>query len=58
MSTRIKIVPDATPNADGEWINIAVDLPSRTRWKFMEERVKAFVPEGHHVVAVERGVKV
>lgn len=54
--TRIKLVPNETPNADGEWLDIPIDLPARTRWRFYEEAVKAFVPEGFHVVAVERGI--
>jgi hypothetical protein len=53
--TRIKIVPDAMPNADGKWIDIPVDLPCRTRWKTMEALVVPFIPVDHHVVAVERG---
>jgi hypothetical protein len=56
MSTRIKIVPDATPDADGEWLDIPVDLPDRTRWIAMESRIRRFTPAGYHVVAVERGV--
>jgi hypothetical protein len=53
--TRIKIVPNATPDADGEWIDIPVDFPCRTRWTTMESLVVPFVPADHHVVAVERG---
>ena len=53
--TRIKIVPNATPDADGEWIDIPVDLPCRTRWTTMESLVTPFIPAGHHIVAVERG---
>lgn len=54
MTTRIKVVPDATPNADGEWLEIALDLP-RLRWKFMKNLVTPFIPIGYHIVAVERG---
>ena len=53
--TRIKIVPNATPDADGEWIDIPVDLPCRTRWKTMEHLVAPYIPAEHHVVALERG---
>jgi hypothetical protein len=53
--TRIKIVPFATPNADGKWIEVPIDLPMRTRWKTMESLVMPFVPAGHAIVAVERG---
>ena len=53
--TRIKLVPNATPDADGEWLEIPVDLPIRTRWKIMESLVMPFVPAGFNVVTVERG---
>ena len=53
--TRIKIVPNATPDADGEWIDIPVDLPCRTRWTTMEALVTPYIPADHHIVAVERG---
>lgn len=55
MSIRIKVVPDATPNADGEWIETTLVMTSRVKWLAMEMLVKPFVPKGHHVVAVERG---
>jgi hypothetical protein len=50
--TRIKVVPDKTPNADGEWIDLPIDFPTRTRWRQMESIIKTYIPEGHHVVAV------
>jgi hypothetical protein len=53
--TRIKIVPIASPNADGEWIDVPVDFPERTRWRQMESLVKNYIPEGHFIVSVERG---
>lgn len=53
--TRIKIVPDTAPNDDGEWIEVPVDLPERTRWRFMEAIVQPHIPAGYHAVAVERG---
>jgi hypothetical protein len=58
MTTRIKVVPNETPNADGEWLDIDLDLPERMRWRDYGAKVAAFVPAGHQVVAVERGVKV
>jgi len=53
--TRIKIVPDAEPNADGEWVECPVELPRGTRWRHMETVVAQCVPAGHHVVSVECG---
>lgn len=53
--TRIKVVPDAEPNADGEWVETPLVMSDRVRWRIMEMLVKPFVPKGHHVVAVERG---
>jgi hypothetical protein len=55
MMTRIKIVSNETPDADGEWLEIPVDLPIRTRWKIMESLVMPFIPTGFNVVAIERG---
>jgi hypothetical protein len=57
MTARIKIVPNSNPNAEGEWVEIDLDLGGRERrrWRTMEHLVTPFVPEGHHVVAVERG---
>lgn len=53
--TRIKIVPNKEPNADGEWIEIPLSLPERRRWTSIEHLVAPHVPEGFHVVSVERG---
>lgn len=53
--TRIKVVPDAEPNAEGEWIEAPFELPPRTRWRHMEIMVARLIPPGHHVVAVEPG---
>jgi hypothetical protein len=52
---KIKIVPDAIPNADGEWVDIPLDLAGHghLRWRETERLVKPFVPEGYHVVAIE-----
>lgn len=57
MSIRVKIVPDAHPNADGEWIELAVDLsPAALRsWLKCETEVFPHVPIGYHVVAVSGG---
>lgn len=56
--TRIKVVPDASPNAEGQWIEVPIDLPERTCWRAMEERVKRYIPAGHHAVSLERGSQV
>jgi hypothetical protein len=53
--SRIKVVPHATPNADGRWIECPFDLPSKSRWRHIESMVAALVPDGHAVVAVECG---
>lgn len=53
--TRIKIVPDTAPNADGEWIECPVELPRSSRWRHMEAVVAQCTPKGFHVVAVEAG---
>ncbi len=53
MTSRIKIVPDTEPNAEGEWVEVPLDLSGR--WKGMEALVAPYIPAGHHVVAVERG---
>jgi hypothetical protein len=53
--TRVKIVPDAEPNADGEWIELPLDFPTRTRWRLMETLVKPHIPAGYHAVSLERG---
>jgi hypothetical protein len=53
--TRIKVVPNSHPNADGEWIELPIDLPNRMRWAFMEPLVRPHIPAGHHVVSLERG---
>lgn len=51
---RIKLVPNSIPNAEGEWKTVPVDLPEHADWKETDRLVEAFVPEGYHIVAVER----
>ncbi len=53
MSTRIKVVPEDTPNADGEWIKVEIDLPATTRWKVAEVILAPYIPKGHVLVAME-----
>jgi len=50
---QIKIVPNERPNDDGRWIDIPIVPPRTTRWTDLEEHMKAYVPAGHHVVAVQ-----
>jgi hypothetical protein len=51
--SRIKVVPNATPNADGHWIECPFPIAPGMRWRHMEAMVLQLVPEGHHVVSVE-----
>jgi hypothetical protein len=53
MTSEIKIVPDAEPNADGEWIEVPVDLRHVRRWVNIDALVKPYVPAGFHIVAVD-----
>lgn len=64
MSTEIKIVPNASPNADGEWITVPGewitvpgDLPRAIlrNWLAQEAAVAPHVPAGFHVVAISGG---
>lgn len=57
---RVKIVPDESPNAQGEWIVIDVPMSpiSEALYKGLHQRERwdlydANVPTGHHVVAVD-----
>lgn len=51
MGTAIKIVPDAEPNADGEWINVDFDVPPTTSWIETAQYLERFIPKGFHLVA-------
>lgn len=60
----IKVVPDANPNADGRWIEVAEqpiptnepDPPHRAyskySWLATAAAYEPFVPDGEHLVAV------
>lgn len=52
MIVRIKIVPDAEPNADGTWQAVDIELAPKAIAKWFDaERVFApFMPAGYHVV--------
>jgi len=52
--SQIKIVAHATPNADGDWIEVPVDLSGFRRWRQMEKVVEPFVPAGYFVCQVGR----
>lgn len=50
--SRVKIVPDAEPNADGRWIDLPDHAPPANfvrQWDLL----KPYLPAGHHVVQVE-----
>lgn len=49
----VKIVPDAEPNADGEWITVICrPISGITRWNDACHILEATgrVPRGHHIV--------
>ncbi len=52
--TMIKIVPDSSPNADGEWVDIPVTFPRSMKWLETEQLVRSHIPAGFHLVAVSR----
>lgn len=50
-TVRVKIVPDASPNADGEWAWLDVSpryLSPKTHWDYLS----SLAPRGFHVVQV------
>jgi hypothetical protein len=51
---RIKIVPKATPNADGEWREAEAELPADARWLDTAAALGDYVPETHFLAAIER----
>lgn len=53
MAIRIKIVPDAEPNAKGEWKRLDCDMPLTLSWRRACDQVAGFVPPGFHIVAME-----
>ena len=52
--SQIKIVAHATPNADGDWIEVPVDLSGFRRWRHMAAVVEPHIPAGYHVVQIGR----
>ena len=54
MKVRMKLVPDAEPNADGEWKCVDVDISLRPQFERFRTAVVALahkVPRGYHIVA-------
>lgn len=51
---RLKIVPDAEPNADGEWIDVGTaQLRRDVSFSATVEHFADKIPAGMHVVAVD-----
>lgn len=52
----IKIVPKATPNADGTWVVREVDLPKRMpTWREAEAFFAQHIPDGFFMVDFRLG---
>lgn len=57
----IKVVPDAEPNADGEWIHARLtekeitEMRSDRSWITTQRVLQPHAPAGHHIVAISRG---
>lgn len=52
MRYKIKIVPNAEPNAEGEWIDAEADECTSTLWRISAARFDSQVPAGFHVVYI------
>lgn len=51
MKVDIKVVPNASPDADGQWVRVDVDAHDlKSFWEAKHELQKV-VPEGYHIVA-------
>ena len=52
---RVKVVPDAEPNAEGRWVTgtLGSPLPERACWHHATNRLRHLVPAGHHMVQYE-----
>jgi hypothetical protein len=53
MKYRLKIVPKSDPDADGEWVEIEMQLHPRLRWAEMDDLIAEHIPETHFVIKVE-----
>lgn len=52
---RIKLVPDAAPNAEGRWQTVVKSGPlPEGRWTDTTTFFHSNTPAGEHIVAVER----
>jgi hypothetical protein len=51
---RIKVVRNESPNAEGHCIDVQAALPLGSSWTRMVATLAPHVPEGHHIVKVER----
>jgi len=54
MRYRIKIVPKAAPNAEGEWREVETATPLNTRWLDHVVAFASHVPATHFLCAVEQ----
>lgn len=55
MQYRLKIVPDAEPNADGRWITVTVDRAAPEQgWNNVATFFRKHVPAGEHMVSYEQ----
>lgn len=55
---RIKLVPDATPNADGRWLDVTKDHAMTeyaiSRWMDAVRFFASDTPRGEHIISYER----
>jgi hypothetical protein len=54
MKYQIKLVPDAQPNADGEWVDVPAGPPHGTKFREYETLYAAQIPAGFHMVAIQK----
>ena len=51
MGTRIRIVPNVTPNAEGKWITVDAEMPfTPSRWVEIDRFFASYLPHGYHLV--------
>lgn len=51
---QIKLVPDARPNADGEWVDVPEAPPPGAKWPEYETQYAPQIPPGYHMVAIQK----
>ena len=54
MKYQIKIVPDNQPNADGVWVDVPEAPPHGMKFAAYSDRYRAQIPEGSHMVAIQK----